>query len=164
MGFSRQEYWSGLPLPSPLDHVLSELFTMTCLSWVALYGMAHSYMELDIVKDPDAGKDWRQEEKGMTEDEIVGWHHWFNGHEFEKTLGVGDGRESLVCCSPWGCKESDMTEWLNWILLVTRERQIKTRMKYCFLLTQMAISKILTLPTVGKVVKQLKHWYIFVEV
>ena len=66
-----------------------------------------------IRKDSDAGKDWRQEEKGTTEDKIVGWHHWLNGHEFEQTLGDGDGQGSLVCCSPWGHKESDMTEWLS---------------------------------------------------
>ena len=65
-------------------------------------------------KDPDAGKDWRQEEKGMTEDEMVGWHHWLNGHESEQAPGVGDGQGRLVCCSPWGRKESDMTEKLNW--------------------------------------------------
>ena len=64
-------------------------------------------------KDPDAGKDWRQEEKGTTEDEIVGWHHRLNGHEFEQTMGVGEGQGCLACCSPWGCKESDMTERLN---------------------------------------------------
>ena len=63
-------------------------------------------------KDPDAGKDWRQE-KGMTEDEMVGRHHWFNGHEFEQAPGDGEGHRSLVCCSPWGWKESDTTEWLN---------------------------------------------------
>ena len=67
-----------------------------------------------IGKDPDAGKDWRQEEKGMTEDEMVGWHHWLNGHEFEQALGVGDGQGSLVYCNPCGHKESDMTEQLNW--------------------------------------------------
>ena len=67
-----------------------------------------------IGKYPDAGKDWRWEEKGTTEDEMVGWHHRLNGHELEQALGVGDGQGSLVCCSPWGCKESDMTEWLNW--------------------------------------------------
>ena len=67
-----------------------------------------------IWKDPDAGKDWRQEEKGTTEDEMVGWHHRLNGHEFEWTPGVGDGQESLVWCSPWGCKELDSTEQLNW--------------------------------------------------
>ena len=63
-------------------------------------------------KDPDAGKDWGQEEKGMTEDEMVGWHHWFNGQEFEQTLGDSEGQGSLECCSPWGCKESDMTEFI----------------------------------------------------
>ena len=66
-----------------------------------------------IGKDPDTGKDWRQEEKGMTEDEMAGWHHWLDGHEFEQAPGVGDGQGSLVCCSPWGRKESDTTEWLN---------------------------------------------------
>ena len=67
-----------------------------------------------IRKDPDAGEDGRQEEKGRTEDEMVGWHHWLDGHEFEQALGVGDGQGGLVCCSPWGHKESDTTEWLNW--------------------------------------------------
>ena len=71
-----------------------------------------------IGKDPDAGKDWRQEEKETTEDEIVGWHHQLDGHEFEQALGVGDGQGSLECCSPWGCKELDMTEWLNWTELI----------------------------------------------
>ena len=63
-------------------------------------------------KDPYAGKDWRQE-KRMTEDEMVGWHHWLYGHEFEQALGVGEGQGSLACCSPWSLKESDMTERLN---------------------------------------------------
>ena len=66
-----------------------------------------------IGKDPDAGKDWRQEEKGMREDEMVRWHLQLDGHEFEQTLGVGDGQGNLACCSPWGGKESDMTEWLS---------------------------------------------------
>ena len=65
-----------------------------------------------IGKDPDAGKDWRQEEKGMTEDEMAGWHHSLSGHEFGAP-GVGDGQGSLVCCSPWGSKESDTIEQLN---------------------------------------------------
>ena len=64
-------------------------------------------------KDSDAGKDWRQEEKGTTEDEIVGWDHWLDGHESEQAPGGGDGQGSLACCSPWGHKELDMTEWLN---------------------------------------------------
>ena len=67
-----------------------------------------------IGKDPDAGKDWWQEEKGMTEDEMVGWHHWLNEHESEQALGVGDGQGSLACCTPWSCKELDTTEQLNY--------------------------------------------------
>ena len=67
-----------------------------------------------IGKDSDAGKDWRWEEKGTTEDEMVGWHHQLDGHEFEQTLGVDDGQGGLACCSPWGHKGSDMTERLNW--------------------------------------------------
>ena len=67
-----------------------------------------------IWKDPDAEKDWRQEEKGMTEDEMVGWRHWLNGHGFGWTLGVGDGQWGLVCCGSWGCKELDTTERLKW--------------------------------------------------
>ena len=69
-----------------------------------------------IWKDPDAGKDWRQEEKGMTEDEMVGWHHWLNGHESGQALGVGDGQGSLAHWSPWGCRELDTTKQLNWRL------------------------------------------------
>ena len=67
-----------------------------------------------IGKDPDAGRDWGQEKKGMTEDEMAGWHHWFDGHEFEWTPRVGDGQGGLACCDSWGCKESDTTERLNW--------------------------------------------------
>ena len=66
-----------------------------------------------IGKYPDAGKDWRQEKKGTTENEMVGWHHWLNGYEFEHAPGVGDGQGGLTCCSPWGHKESDTIEWLN---------------------------------------------------
>ena len=68
-----------------------------------------------IGKDPKGAEgDWGQKEKGMTEDEMAGWRHWLNGHEFEWTPGVGDGQGGLACCSPWGCKESDMTERLIW--------------------------------------------------
>ena len=67
-------------------------------------------------KDPDAGKDRRQKEKEPAENEMVGWHHQLDGHEFEQAPAVGDGQGSLACCSPWGCKELDMTEWLNWRL------------------------------------------------
>ena len=67
-----------------------------------------------IGKDPDAGKDWGQEEMGMTKDEMVGWHHQLNGHGFGWTPGVGDGQGGLACCSSWGHKESDTSEGLNW--------------------------------------------------
>ena len=67
-----------------------------------------------IGKDPDAGRDWGQEKKGMTEDEMAGWHHRLDACEFGWTPGVGDGQGGLACCNPWGWKESDMTEQLNW--------------------------------------------------
>ena len=65
-------------------------------------------------KDPDVGRDWGQEEKGTTEDETAGWHHWLDGREFEWTPGAGDGQGGLACCNSWGRKESDTTERLNW--------------------------------------------------
>ena len=67
-----------------------------------------------IEKDPDAGKDWGQEEKGVTEDEMFGWHHWLDGHEFEQAPGDGHGQGNLAFCCLWGHKESNTTEWLNW--------------------------------------------------
>ena len=74
-----------------------------------------------IGKDPDAGRDWGQKEKGMTEDEMAGWHHRLNGREFEWTLGVGDGQGGLACCDSWGYKESDTTERLNWTELSSQK-------------------------------------------
>ena len=71
-----------------------------------------------IRKDPGVGKDWRQEEKGTAEGQMVGWHHWLNGHEFGWTPGIGDGQGALVCCSSWDHKESDTTEQLNWTELI----------------------------------------------
>ena len=73
-------------------------------------------------KDPDSGKDRRHEEKEMTENEMVGWHPQLDGYEFKQAPGFGDGQGSLACCSPWGCKESDMTERLSW-----------TKWRMCFL-------------------------------
>ena len=73
-------------------------------------------------KDPNAGKDWMQEEKGTTEDEMVGWHHWLNGHEFEQGLGVGDGQGGLACCSPWGCRIGhDWVTGVSWKYLILPE-------------------------------------------
>ena len=68
----------------------------------------------DSLEKTGAGKDWRWEEKGTTEDEMVGWYHWLNGHEFEQAPGAGDGQGSLACCSPYGGKELDTTGRLNW--------------------------------------------------
>ena len=78
-----------------------------------------------IGKDSDAGRDWEQEEKGTTEDEMSWWHHRLNEHEFEWTPGVGDGQGGLACCDSWGRKELDTTEWLNWTdYSSTKTRQI----------------------------------------
>ena len=71
-----------------------------------------------IGKDPDAGKDWRQEEEVTSEDEMVGSHHWLDGHEFEQAPGIGDGQGGLACCSPWGHKKLDTSERMNWYLYV----------------------------------------------
>ena len=112
-------------LESPLDSKEIQLVNLKGnQSWIFI-GRTDNEAELPILwppdvknwlirKDPDVGRDWSQEEKGMTEDEMVGWHHWLDGHEFEQALGVGDGQGSLACCSTWGHKESDMTKWLNW--------------------------------------------------
>ena len=74
----------------------------------------HLMRRVDSLEKTDVGRDWGQEEKGTTEDEMAGWHHWFNGHESEWTAGDGDGQGGLVCWDSWGRKESDTTEWLNW--------------------------------------------------
>ena len=158
MEFSRQEYWSGLPFPSPYGceswtinkaerqridafglWYWKRLFTVPwTVRWsnqsilkeispeYSLEGLmlklkrqyfGHLMWRTDSVeKTLIAGKDWGQEKKGTTEDEMVGWHHQVNGHEFEQTLGVGDGQGGLVCCSPWGCKELVTTEQLNWLI------------------------------------------------
>ena len=83
-----------------------------------------------IGKDPDAGKDWGQEEKGTTEDEMVGWHHRLNGHGFGWTPGVGVEQGGLACCGSWGRKEWDMTEWINWTEL-HRYKGIKNKCSKC---------------------------------
>ena len=91
--------------------------------WCSLEGMmlkpklqyfGHLMRRVDSLEKTDAGRDWGQEEKGTTEDEMPGWHHWLNGRESEWPLGAGDGQGGLVCCDSWGFKESDTTERLNW--------------------------------------------------
>ena len=84
-----------------------------------------------IWKDPDARKDWGQEEKGTIEDEMAGWHHRLNGHEFEWSLGVGDRQGGLVCCDSWGHKESDTTEWLNWTEKTNKWKPCEHRTEEC---------------------------------
>jgi len=81
----------------------------------------------------DAGKDRGQEEKGMTEDEMVGWHHWLNGHGFGWTPGVGDGQGGLVCYSSWGLKELDTTEWLNWTCILGPWASLFLLVKFIFI-------------------------------
>ena len=88
-------------------------------------------------KDPNAGKDWKWEEKGTTEDEMVGWYHQLNGHASEEALGVGDGQGSLACCSPCGRKESETTERLNWTELNFRWYESEIWVKNCYLFIYM---------------------------
>ena len=88
----------------------------------------------DVNKDPDAGKDWRQKETGMTEDEMIGWHHRLDGHEVEQALGLGDGQGSLACCRPLGHKELDRTERLNWKLNGIKNRLLHSSLTTWYLL------------------------------
>ena len=116
-------------LKSPLDcKEIQPVHSKGDQSWV-LFGRNGAKAETPVLwpphakswligKDSDAGRDWGQEDKGMTEDEMAGWHHQLTGCEFEWTPGVGDGQGGLVCCNSWGRKESDMTERLNWRLLI----------------------------------------------
>ena len=103
-------------LESPMDYKINPVNPKGNQSWIFI-GRTDAEAEAPILrppdvkswlvrKNPDAEKDWRQEEKGTTEDEMVGWHYWLKGHEFEQTLGDNEGQRSLVCCSPCGCKES----------------------------------------------------------
>ena len=120
-------FWSVVlekTLESPLD--CKEIKPVNCegtQSWILI---GRTDAEAPIIwppdvknwltgKDPDAGKNWRQEEKGTTEDEMVGWHHWFDGHEFEQALEDGEGQGGLLCCSPWGCRVGH--DWTTKLLL-----------------------------------------------
>ena len=109
--------WKRLKIPSVGKDVrylgYSHTTMKVCINWYNHFRILRppDVKSWLIWKDPDAGKDRRQEEKGMTENEMLGWHHRLNGHEFEQAPGDGEGQGGLVCCSPWGPKELDMTEW-----------------------------------------------------
>ena len=91
----------------------------------------HLMRRVNSFEKTESGRDWGQEEKGMTEDEMAGWHHWLDGHESEWTLGVGDGQGGLVCCDSWGHKQSDMTERLIWSdKLIGPEKHIQKTLVY----------------------------------
>ena len=140
MGFSRQEDWCGVPLApknwcfwtvvlektleSPLDCKEIQPVHSEDQPW-DFFGRNDVKAEGPVLwpphakswltgKDSDARRDWRQEEKGTTEDEMPEWHHWLNGRECEWTPRVGDGQGGLTCCDSWGRKDSDVTEQLNW--------------------------------------------------
>ena len=123
-------------LESPWDSKIKPVHPIGNQSWIFI-GRTNAEAEALILwphdaknwltgKDPDSGKDWKQE-KVMTEDEMVGWHHWLDGHESEQAPGVNDGQRSLVYRSPWGCKESDTTEQLNWKALQTVTAAMKLK-------------------------------------
>ena len=141
MGFSRQEYWSGLPFPSPgesfqprdwtqVSCIVGRCFAIWATREAQLKEINPEYSLKGLMpkqapilwppdaerrligKDLDTGKDWGQENKGVTEDEIVWWHHWLNGHDFEQIPGDSEEQGILACCSSWG-QESQMTEQLN---------------------------------------------------
>ena len=103
----------------------SWVFTGKTLLKLKLRYFGHLMQSWLVWKNPDSGKDWGQEEKGMTEDEMVGWHHQLNGHGFGWTLGFGDGQGGLACCNSWGHKELDTTEQLNWTIKRSGMKKIK---------------------------------------
>ena len=128
VGLKNHCFWTAVlekTLESPLDFKeIQSVHSKGNQSWIFI-GRTGAEAEAPILwppepknwliwKDPDAGKDWRQEENRMTEDEMVRWHYRLDGHEFGWTPGVGDGQGGLACCSSWGHKESDTTELLNW--------------------------------------------------
>ena len=145
-----EDSWESLGLlgdptsPSQRRSVLDVHWKDWCWSWI--FNTLATWL---IGKDPDAGKDRGQEEKGMTEDEMVGWHHQFNGHGFGWAPGVGDGQGGLACCNSWGRKESDTTEQLNWTemtrwmkkqIVVYPQNRIKLNIKKKMLIFSMWIN------------------------
>ena len=112
--FTIAKIWKQFKCPSTEESIKKDVVHMHNINWKGWSWSSNTLATRLTGKDPDAGRDWGQEEKGTTEDEMARWHHWLDGRESEWTLGVGDGQGGLVCCDSWGCKVSDMTEWLNW--------------------------------------------------
>ena len=102
---------------SILKEISSEYSLEELMLKLKLQYFGHLMERTDLFEDPDTGKEWRQEEKGLREEEMIGWHQQLHGHDFEWTPGVGDGQGGPVCCSPWGLKEWDTAERLNWTKL-----------------------------------------------
>ena len=148
-------------LESPLDYKeIQPVHPKGDQSWV-FFGRTDAEAETPILwppdakswlirKDPDAGKDWRQGEKGMTEDEMVGWHHRLNGHGFGWTPGARDGQGGLACCSSWDLKKSDTTEQLNWIELNVPDVALNSLQFYSFNPLNNSMKEILLSSSNGK--------------
>ena len=140
-------FWSVVlekPPESPLDYKeIQPVHPKGNLSWI-FFGRTDAEVETPILwlpdvkswliwKDSDARKDWRGEEKGTIENKMVGWHHQLNGREFELAPEIGDGQGGMACCNPWGCKELDSTEPLNWICTLSEIYMWFIRKKFCVL-------------------------------
>ena len=110
--------------PSILKEISSEYSLEGLMLKLKLQFFGHLTWRTDFVKHSDVGKDWRQGEKGTTEDEMLGWHHQLDGYEFRQALGIGDGQESFTFCSPWGHKELNMTEQMTWIAVSQHSRRV----------------------------------------
>ena len=133
------------------------IVVLICISLTPILWPPHAKSWL-IEKDPNVGRDWGQEEKGMTEDEMAGWHHRLDGCEFEWTPGVGDGQGGLACCDSWGRKESDTTEWLNWTELNHTPRDIDHLLFIYFFLLCMACGILVPQPGIEPVPSTVKVW------
>ena len=160
------ELWCWRRFESPLDcKEIQSVHPKGDQSWVFI-GRTDAEGETPILwpphaksgligKDPDAGRDWGQEEKGTTEDEMAGWHHQLDGHEFWWTPGVGDGQGGLACCDSWGHKESDRTEWLNWTELKD-DTIVKNTIKFTWKekMTSFLLFPMLLSPSIDHLVKR----------
>ena len=169
---SLSEYWTCSPYQKKILGILTNIYISLVspkgnLPWI-FTGRTDAEAEAPILwppdsncwlfrKDPDSGKDWRQEEKGTTEDEMVGWHHRLNGHEFEQAPGDGDGQGGLVCCSPWVTKSQ--TRLSDWTPTTNKNscyiQAITTTIAYCFSLFKKLIQNNWILEII--VLKQSKH-------